>query len=203
MQKHFQIFLAVLFIVILVVVGVTYWSKDKPMPAVQNQAPSLSQSVQPQSDPTAAWKSYRNEDYGFEIKYPQEWKENFKDPQHLDSIFTLISPTRREDIEKRILGARDVDISIRVLDIPSFEKLDERFAQQIQESGFDFIANKKRILINGYGAYLMTIGGNGASLHIYFEKNNRLYEIIFPLVATMQELSLITRQILSTFRFLN
>jgi hypothetical protein len=74
MQKSFQVFLAVVSIVTLAfVVGFVYWSKDQAMPAVQNQAPSLSQSVQPQSDSTAAWKTYRNEEYGFEMKYPNSW----------------------------------------------------------------------------------------------------------------------------------
>ena len=73
MKKRLQAFLVVLFIVDFAVVGVAYWSKDKAMPAAQNQVPSRSQSVQPQSDPTVAWKTYRSEKYGFEVKYPSEW----------------------------------------------------------------------------------------------------------------------------------
>jgi hypothetical protein len=76
MKKHPQVFLGVLFIVILVVIaGFAYWSKGKATPAVQkqNETLPLSQSIQPQSDSTDAWKTYRNARHGFTIRYSPEF----------------------------------------------------------------------------------------------------------------------------------
>jgi hypothetical protein len=73
MQKRLQIFLAIFIIIIAVMSGMIYWSKDKAMPVIQNQDPSQSQSDQLQSDPIADWKTYRNQKYGFEVKCPPEW----------------------------------------------------------------------------------------------------------------------------------
>ena len=76
MQKRFQIFLIISFVVILVVViGLVYWSKGKAIPAAQTQMPSIGQSVEPQSGPKADWKTYRNVEYGFEVKYPHNWTD--------------------------------------------------------------------------------------------------------------------------------
>ena|SRR5262245_33214984 len=86
MQKRFQILLLVsLFILLVAVVGFTYWSKDKPMTAIQNQVLSPAQSTQPQSDTTANWKTYRNEGYRFEIKHPSSW-DSIKSSTHYNSI---------------------------------------------------------------------------------------------------------------------
>jgi len=73
MQKRFLIFLVVFFFLALaVVLGLVYLSRDHAMTAVQNQipSPSLLQPTQMYSDPTADWKTYLNEKYGFKFKYP-------------------------------------------------------------------------------------------------------------------------------------
>jgi len=47
-----------------------YWAKNKP---VKNSEPPVSPAAEPSApakDQTANWKTYKNEEYGFEVKYP-------------------------------------------------------------------------------------------------------------------------------------
>ena len=45
-----------------------------------NQFPELKKPEKPIQDETADWKTYRNEEYGFEVKYPKDWYIYNDDP---------------------------------------------------------------------------------------------------------------------------
>lgn len=80
------VLVAVLFIVIISA-GVGYLILKRmslrtvaPTPNSTN-VPAVSASPTPTSPETADWKIYRNEEYGFEIKYPNGWEFLVDDPQ--------------------------------------------------------------------------------------------------------------------------
>ena len=65
MFKNKQGFSAIAFLIILAVLvigGYAIWKKQPPTPAPST--PSVD---------TTNWKTYRNEEYGFEFKYPNDW----------------------------------------------------------------------------------------------------------------------------------
>ena len=72
-----------------------YFSKQKnkatTIPAVQSNKTESFASMT--TDPTAGWKTYRNEKYGFELKYPDNWTT-------LDSDFgvNLVPPLLKNGI---------------------------------------------------------------------------------------------------------
>ncbi len=52
---------------------------------------------------TSDWLTYKNEEYGFEFKYPKEWNINFENYTNINSLFNLnlvyLGPTQITDTE--------------------------------------------------------------------------------------------------------
>lgn len=63
-------------IAVVVLAGAAYgWMKLNPATPVAELTRTPSASVTATPDPTAGWKTYTNTQYGFEVKYPADWKE--------------------------------------------------------------------------------------------------------------------------------
>ena len=70
-NKKISTLIGILIIVVfaLIVGGAIYWySKEK------FETPEVKVSEKTITDETANWKTYRNEEYGFEVKYPSNWQ---------------------------------------------------------------------------------------------------------------------------------
>lgn len=64
-NKTYLLFLlAFLILTLSILIGLALWPEEASRP----QAPA------PVLDPTAGWKTYRNNEYRYEIKYPPDWK---------------------------------------------------------------------------------------------------------------------------------
>jgi len=102
--------LMVLVLVVIVAGGILAWQYFKPevkitqpeikitQKAATSAKKEIKESEEKLKDETADWKIYRNEEYGFEIKYPENYKVN-KDSRSI--IITFPSQTEIE-IKKKI-----------------------------------------------------------------------------------------------------
>jgi len=76
MSKKISTLLAILIILLvtIAIIGIAFWIC------------SVKDIVSPQNE-TADWNTYRNEEYGFEIKYPKEWYQDEKQSDPRKSYF--------------------------------------------------------------------------------------------------------------------
>lgn len=62
-------------------VGIRYYNQKQEKPALENKQDQLTQQPKPEElkpvveDEAKNWKTYRNDEFGFEFQYPKEWGE--------------------------------------------------------------------------------------------------------------------------------
>lgn len=157
----------------------------------------LKQSVVDISD----WQTYRNEQYGFEFKYPSNW--DFQTPGYYS--VTVGNP---------MSGERTYSFSVRVISNPqnlASKAFVEKIISDSEKSGTRKISYVKEyeIIVGGLNGYELE-GVDDLELSaekIYLSLSNKILEINFPISAdnsnlnTPKENNLISHQILSTFNF--
>ena len=130
------------------------------------------------SGETSDWKTYRNEEYGFEIDYPASWlaKEFISNP---NQIFGIVFYEKGK-IEK------SVDVQIF-----TYEGTIEDFVKEAKK-----VTSVERLSVNNYPAVLLgSEGAMGGSLNIFKDK----YRFVITCHYSAQE---IWKKMFPTFRFL-
>lgn len=140
---------------------------------------------------TANWKTYRNEQYGFEFKYPPDWE----DPVQKNRAIS-IGETTPENIEGEKLRITIIDKGSRTLD------------QLVLERGLDFIvfSNIQKTIVDGADArkFIEQRRGGFCAYDIYAIHNDYIYQFWYGNSQGCNPASQIVKQaqeVLSTFKF--
>lgn len=192
-KTNWKFIIIILAFAILVGGGVLFWIKIQEVSLIK--FPGLKNPEKPLQDKTADWETYRNEEYGYEIKYPKDW---MLDEGQKEAV-TINSP-ENEKLHKKIESGevygegymRDITI-IYYNSIPggTFDEFVKR----------ELISSLNPVNFAGQNAYEAIMGHFGAYHSILIEKNNHLYIIQFGNREDKSKLTKTDNQILSTFKF--
>ena len=191
-QKGFaNIVLVVVIVAIIAVGGYFVFSKKSQL---SNQQPTTNQqtqtpNTQTPTKETAGWKTYRNDVYGLEVRYPANWSV-------MDKELIVMSDEKSQGrITFRYFGT-----NLNFGDNP--KPGEEMGLDQFMEvaKGNSAFQNVKKTLLNGYNAYEIASKENGFTIMV--ENKRHVFQIRFTDRFTKSDLSLTELQVLSTFRFL-
>jgi hypothetical protein len=174
-------------LIIAIIIGLFFWiqSQSKIGPTgmpVQDEI-NTEQEIN-----TANWQTYQNEEYGFEIKYPKDWKlEKNSGINFKPSIVSITSPETILKNNKSLENGsmcegcgQDISFyyhsTIEDLTPNKYEKMETLDDLIEQDSLMKLIGARN---IDGIKARELTVSGLGAYYVIMIEKEKSIYEIFF------------------------
>ncbi len=150
-----------------------------PCPACERCEQAINQ---PSTDPTAGWKTYTNEKYGYSLKYPTDW-------QYKERELTIAA-------QEVWFGNKNLE-NIITFYVNKDKYLTEEKITCLQKGGKEIMVGENKGLIEYFPD-----GQNPAQDFVCFEKRGRSYEFQYVYSTSVDSKNLFN-QILSTFKFLN
>lgn len=141
---------------------------------------------------TAGWKTYTNSSYGYSFRYPTDWTLNASD---IKSV--TIDSAKNEKLRGTIYEGWMEDITVS-----AYNSLAETDSSLNNDPNVkNAFSNVAETTLAGQKAYEEIEGGFGAYYVLTAMNNSRGYKILFGNVDSREKLTLIDKEIISTFQF--
>lgn len=180
--------IAIIILLVAGVAGAIFWKisqdgkSDKPNTAITQQQDVESpktevvSSQKPLSFEGVEMKKYRNP-FGYEIEYPARWVAKDVTKVYGDKVLDAYEIKPRE-ISKQEIGDPSIISQIAVITVE--EKTLKSFTEEIKSGKNIFIENTSKLLpVNMNGMAGLYVPLKYPSARYYFEKNGKLYSIVF------------------------
>ena len=141
-------------------------------------------------DETANWKTYRNEELGFEVKYPNSWKISemiINNPSNLGYEVTL----KRLEVGEENYKSLTISMTSKYPYLP-----DNNHNAPLSQTTVGGLKAKEQVFTSGYCDVLSC---SDPFVGIWINKNGYIYTFNFSNTITIKD---IYNQILSTFKFI-
>ena len=202
-QKGFAHLFLVIAIVVICIGGLLHFSWQKGLIKTNpNQQPSPTPNTS--IDETANWNTYKNNEYGFEFKYPPDWKE--KQTYGKKGFENLILFGKKEEDSwsvsngdltfQRYINSQNLPFKDYILDyMVNTQPLPDDPEERMQ-SARNTIMKMNDLNFHGYDALML----KDSTIYIYLNPDIISLNIYSP---QTKEHKLIFNQILSTFEFVD
>lgn len=196
MNKAFSIIWVLGMVIVLAGGGILVWQKMKsPAPTAQ--------------DETSAWQTYRNEEYGFEIKYPEDFLiscENTCERGYLAAKAVSKTNFIQKKWENGETDNPIISIEIYSANLPMKQWVENNFTVGSQPNGLEpYVGRGKEIIeakVYNYSVLKFDeFFSAGSAQYTIFQNKNTLLALINARTP-IGDITNVYNQMLSTFRFI-